>query len=154
MLDIIKRARIDLMYLLNESQKFLVKFEREKRNIRKNKGNRDGRTKIKQKIEEIGFLKVIGLCFTAVYICIVFSLIVKIMMEEEVPPVFGFPDSISYSSVITKLIVIGMAFYFIFSASKKAINHVIQKISYRKHIKSKTEIEIWTKEDDLEELSP
>lgn len=150
LLDRLKHSRIDLIYLLNESHKFLFRYHKMSAQIRAKE--KEGGT-ADQGIVENGLKnRVIILVVSWLMICgcLLLGLISINFIEGETLKNFNLKKAISFSPFFAILLLI---LYIVYIWNKGAGEKVKQGISYWKYIKSKSDIEVWIPEENRKELN-
>lgn len=138
LLDRLRQSRIDLTYLLNESHKFLFKYQKISNKTRKTEG--EGGSENQEIVEDSPKSRVlIIMALSAICSCLLFGLFGKDFILREVLKGFSGKSSALFSpfSVILLLILC-----IIYMRNNGIWGRVEQGISYWKYLKCKSDIEV------------
>lgn len=154
LIDRLRNLRVSLMYILNESHKFLFKFQREKKQLRRKKEENEvekDRTVRNQSIEKS---KILMAAPMAVCGSIVSILMIREIIKIGRTKTFNLKDSVFSSPFFITVYLVFLIWLIVCYLMQNKIKDTIkQRISYRRSIKHKSDIEVWTTEENREELS-
>ncbi len=155
-LENLKESRIALMVLLNESQKFLFKFDRRKKYMRREETaeREKHRTLEKQQKEKSRMLKIFIVLLMIACADITMILVLRDMLREVVSRAVHLKDTVYLSPFFIVMVFITLLLYTIFRLlDEKFRNNLKQRRSYRKQLKANNEIKVWGMNENMEELS-
>lgn len=158
-LESLKESRIVLMSLLNESQKFLFKFDRKKKYMRQEETTESEKhgTSEKQQKEKNRILKLVIVLLMIACADITMILLLRDMPEmlrKVISRTFHLKDTAYLSPFFIVMVFITLLLYIILQfLDEEFRNNIKQRRSYRKQLKVNDEIKVWVINENMEELS-
>ncbi len=156
LLEQLYESRINLMFLLNESQIFLYKFNKKKKfNMKKNITNKENKNDKVQQKKKVSILEIILVWLIIICCVAMFVLELKNISEKNILELLNLKDFVFISPIYIALGIAFLVFYIVLQLlDEESRSKIKQKVNYRKHIENKEEIEVNLIGDYIEELSP